>query len=192
MATYPVGAFFLTRVGGATGWLIGAGQALAGDPSRWEHAGIVTSEQGDTVEAAPGGAFAGHLADYAGRPLLISDQPVQLWATGALAHLGDGARRAAEGNARRWVAEEALALIGTPYSALDYLALALLHLHLPSRWVRQRVEDSGHLICSALVDAVLRRAGIHLFDDDRLPGDVMPADLAAWADAHPTPLEATA
>jgi hypothetical protein len=68
---------------------------------------------------------------------------------------------------------------------LDYLALALLHLHLPAAsWVRKRVKSSGHMICSQLCDAVYRRAGIELFTDGRLEGDVMPADLAAWAEDH--------
>jgi hypothetical protein len=61
--------------------------------------------------------------------------------------------------------------------------LGLAHLHLPSTWVRHRVESSGHLICSALCDRAYQRAGIHLFNDpQRLPGDVMPSDLADWAD----------
>jgi hypothetical protein len=38
--------------------------------------------------------------------------------------------------------------------------------------------------CAQLVDACFARAGIHLFDDGRLSGDVMPSDLAAWAEDH--------
>jgi hypothetical protein len=173
MDTYPVGAFFLTQITGPTGWLIGVGQALAGDPSRYEHAGVIISESGDVVEAEPGGARVSNLSEYKGRPLLISDAPV-------LNSLADW--MAGERALRDHVVVEAKKLVGVGYSALDYLALALLHLHLPSSWVRNRVEKSGHMICSQLVDAIYERAGIHLFTDGRLPGDVAPADLAAYAE----------
>jgi hypothetical protein len=43
--------------------------------------------------------------------------------------------------------------------------------------VRDFVADEGHLICSQLVDEAYLRAGVHLFDDGRLPGDVTPGDL---------------
>ena len=33
------------------------------------------------------------------------------------------------------------------------------------------------MICSQLVDEAYARAGVQLFDDGRLPGDVTPADL---------------
>ena len=33
------------------------------------------------------------------------------------------------------------------------------------------------MICSQLVDEAYKRAGVQLFDDNRLPGDVDPNDL---------------
>jgi hypothetical protein len=182
--TYPVGSFFLTTVPGWGGYLISVGQALAGDPSRWDHAGIVIDADGTVVEAEPGGARIGHLSAYAGQPLLVCDGPVQEWLTSKDARFGCPCGCEAEGAIRDEIVAEARKLIGTPYSIADYAALGLLHLHLPSTWVRRRVETSGHLICSALVDRAMCRAGIHLFDDGRLSGDVMPADLAAWAEDH--------
>jgi cell wall-associated NlpC family hydrolase len=183
---YPVGSFFLTTVPGWGGYLISLGQALAGDPSRWDHAGIVVDSDGTVVEAEPGGARIGHLSAYAGQPLLVCDGPVQrelaLFDAGQIRW--DRSRDDLEQFLRDDVVTEARKLIGTPYSIADYVALGLLHLHLPSTWVRQRVETSGHLICSALVDRAMCRAGIHLFDDGRLSGDVMPADLAAWAEDY--------
>lgn len=73
--------------------------------------------------------------------------------------------------------------IGTPYSFLDYLSLALLHLGLPRRLTARRVTDSGHMICSQLVDTILTRAGVHLFQDGRLPQDVTPGALFRRAGA---------
>jgi hypothetical protein len=161
------------------GKLIAAGQAFSGDASRWTHAFIVLNDN-TVIEAEPGGARIGHLSAYAGRPLLVSDAPVQEWLRD---DYRPGALRSTD---ELWIrgrlTTAARSLVGIPYSALDYAALALLHLHLPSTWVRDRVQRSGHMICSQLVDAVYARAGIRLFTDGRRPGDVMPAHLAAWAE----------
>jgi len=183
-------------VHGVAGFLIGVGQALAGEPSRYGHAGIITSPDGAVVEAEPGGAREGHLSDYADEPLLICDGPIQQ----ALAVKRQSLRQLAtsspamallapsvedvETDLRRRVVAQAVSMIGTPYSAMDYLALAAWHLHLPSAWLRERVANTGRVICSQLVDLCYEKVGIHLFDDGRLPGDVMPADLAGWADDY--------
>lgn len=169
---YLPGSFFVTTVTGWVGFLIALGQLLCGKPSAYMHAGLIVSSFGDTVEGRPGGATFGHVDNYRGRLLLIGD-PVAWWAA---THPGVDVQALREA-----VAVEGDALRGTPYSPLDYVALALLHLHLPSGWVRRRVESSGHLICSALVDRALTRAGIHMFAG-RLSGDVMPSDLADLAD----------
>jgi hypothetical protein len=174
---YRPGSFFLTTINGPAGFGIGLGQALAGSPSRYEHAGLIVDVDGTTVEAEPGGARIAHLSDYAGRPLLISDGPVQSY----LRQL-QALDNVPELLVRQRIIAAAQSLRGVPYSPTDYVALALLYLHMPSGWIRRRVQSSGHMICSQLVDAVYQRAGIHLFDDGRLPGDVMPADLAAWAE----------
>jgi hypothetical protein len=73
---------------------------------------------------------------------------------------------------------------GTPYSWLDYLALAWAEWKLPGwKLLRNYVEDSGHLICSAYVDRVYSDSGIHLYTDPpRLPGDVTPGDLDLYDD----------
>lgn len=174
MSDYKPGSFFLVSVQGLAGFGIGLGQALAGAPSRYEHAGMIIGADGSTVEARPGGAVIGNVAAYEGRALLVSDGPVQQWAHGWNA--------ADVESLRGRIVYEAHDLVGVPYSPLDYVALALLHLHLPSKWIRQRVQSSGHVICSQLVDLCYQRAGVHLFSDGRLPGDVMPSDLAAWAE----------
>jgi hypothetical protein len=44
-------------------------------------------------------------------------------------------------------------LVGTPpYSLLDYASLALLHTGIERAAVRERVESSGQMVCSQLVD----------------------------------------
>lgn len=163
------GSFFVTSITGWAGWGIGVAQALAGAPSRWEHAGVVLTADGHTLEAEPGGARVGQVSDYAGRGVVVSAWVPEHnpFTPDLLAAVGAG-------------------LLGTPYSGLDYVALGLLHLHLPSGWVRRRVKASGRLICSQLVDEFYLRCGYHMFDDGRLPGDVMPSDLAKWIDQHTT------
>lgn len=190
---YKPGAFFLTTIGGRTGFWVGVGQALTGHPSRWTHAGIIGYE-GTTWEAAPGGVRTGTLAELRSKPHLVCDAPVQEAVDRLVLPMVLGARERAERRLRAQVVVKASLLWGTPYSFLDYLALALHHLEVQltgrpaggrwalTRWVRRRVESSGHLICSAYVDRVMFRAGIRLYDDGRMHGDVMPTHLAAYAD----------
>jgi hypothetical protein len=181
MSDYKPGSYFLAHITGPVGYGIALGQALAGSGSRWTHAGLILEADGTILEAEPGGARIANISKYDGRPLLVSDGPVRKWALDWAARY-PGASRVPIPEKRAAVVAEARKLVGVPYSPTDYLALALLHLHLPSKWIRDRVQSSGHMICSQLVDAVYLRAGVHLFSDGRLPGDVMPADLAAWAE----------
>lgn len=182
---YPPGSMFLTRIQGRTGWWVGTAQALLGMPSEWTHAGIV-GPHGVTYEAAPGGVHEGHVDDLQGRPHIVCDAPVRLAV--AAANLPDvEARGEYERQLREAVVFAAREMLGTPYSFLDYVALALYHLapNAPvTKWARSRVQSSGHLICSAFDDRTFDRAGIHLYDDGRLPGDVTPSDLDAWIDDH--------
>jgi hypothetical protein len=188
MSDYKPGSYFLAHITGPVGYGIALGQALAGSGSRWTHAGLILDTDGTILEAEPGGARIANISKYDGRPLLVSDGPVQWFLAKARAEIEPaiGWDPRAEAMARSNVVTETRKLVGVPYSGLDYLALAALHLHLPSKWIRDRVQSSGHMICSQLVDAVYLRAGIHLFSDGRLPGDVMPADLAAWAEDFET------
>jgi hypothetical protein len=183
MSDYKPGSYFLAHITGPVGYGIALGQALAGSGSRWTHAGLILEADGTILEAEPGGARIANVSKYDGRPLLVSDGPVQRnLANWRASGVPAGPLSRFEASIRAAIVADARKLVGIPYSPTDYLALALLHLHLPSKWIRDRVQSSGHMICSQLVDAVYLRAGIHLFSDGRLPGDVMPADLAAWAE----------
>jgi hypothetical protein len=75
------------------------------------------------------------------------------------------------------VAAAALALKGIPYSWLDYQAIALHHLHVPTPHLKSYIESTGHQICSQLADYAALKGGWHLFDDGRWPGYVPPCDL---------------
>lgn len=151
------GELGLTTMGSWISWWVVLGQALLGDASRYTHAFVVTSET-ELVEAWSSGARPNELSAYAGHPLLFS----------AL-DLTD--------QQRRDVVAHAKSLEGTPYSFLDYLSLALLHWGIRPGWLTDYVKNSGHMICSQLVDEAFRRAGVHLFTDGRLPQDVTPGAL---------------
>ena len=151
------GDFGLAQISGVLGFAIKVGQLLNGDTSRYTHAFIVLDRY-TVMEAQPGGARVASInlyknaAVFSGIPL--SDEQ------------------------RERVVAIARSLEFTPYGFWDYLALALTRLRIPSGWLRRRVADSGHMICSQLVDQVYTRAGIKLFTDGRLSQDVTPGDLA--------------
>lgn len=59
--------------------------------------------------------------------------------------------------------------IGIGYSFLDYGACACHRLHLPVPGLREYIEDTGHAMCSQLVDQAAAAAGWHLFGKQAVP-----------------------
>lgn len=152
------GDFGVTQIAGHIGLLIRLGQWLLGDGGAdFEHAFVYVGG-GAIVEAEPRGALRSPLSRY-------DKYRIEWWTCPP-----------ERGPA---IAGVALDLIGTPYSALDYLVLAAERLRLPlaAQLLRHRVKATGRMICSQLVDEAYLRAGVHLFDDGRDPGDVTPGDL---------------
>ncbi|TQF07542.1 hypothetical protein E6W39_24325 [Kitasatospora acidiphila] len=161
-----LGDIGLVRIRGTVGLLIRLGQWLNGDGfSTQEHAFVVVGPDADgrqqLVEAQPGGARLGLLTEYDDRHVLYV----------APAGLTDWQR------AQIAVAAEDLAAARTPYSFLDYLALAVHRFRLPVPGLRRYVAATGHMICSQLCDLAYQRAGEQLFADGRWNGYVTPADL---------------
>ncbi len=79
------------------------------------------------------------------------------------------------------IRRRALLMQGTPYSFIGIFVMSVGCLGLPNRWLATHLEHNGRVFCSQLVCQVYSAAGVHLFADDRLPGQVSPGDLAELA-----------
>jgi hypothetical protein len=184
--TIQLADYACVPVAGAIGRGIELAQWLNGDGfAAFEHALIYAGHFDSTPHADPRwveGSGPGHYvveAQTAGARLRCldfapQDYPGARWSTGHVA-LTDAQRGA--------IADAAFALLGTPYSFLDYAALSAhrLELHPLDYALKGRVASSKHLICSQLVDLCYEKAGVHLFNDKRWPGYVTPLDLAKLA-----------
>jgi uncharacterized protein YycO len=158
LMTEPLpGDFGLTKIRGLAGAFVNFGQWFVGDFAPVQHA-LVYVGNGLVVQAMPSGAEVIALED-------ASD--VVQWSTG-LIDLTD--------EERFEIGVQALCLVGTPYSFLDYVSIALERLGVRPRFIRDYVASSGHLICSQLVCEAYSRAGVELFPGT-FPGDVTPGDL---------------
>jgi uncharacterized protein YycO len=153
----------LTKIKGSVGWLIDLGQFIIRDESRYSHAFVVLDDE-TVLEAMPGGAIITPLENYSGYNK--DGNPVAVYLQLPLTQ-----------EQRYAIVSEARPLVGIPYSFLDYFALAAERFGLKTKWIKNYVADTGHMICSQLADEVYKRAGIQLFRDGRLPQDVTPGDL---------------
>lgn len=148
MTTPLPGDFGLVSIEGGVGFAIRLGQFLNGDGFRnYEHAFIYIGN-GQIVEAEPGGARISQLSEYDGRSILWSTELVDLNARD-----------------RQDICSDVVAFVGTPYSFLDYLCIALYRFHLKVPGVTNRVEKSKHMICSQLVATVYHQSGINMTKD---------------------------
>ena len=147
------GDFGLVRIKGDTGWDIRFGQFLNGDGfSKAEHALFYGGKDSDgvdfVIEAEPGGVRTAPLSEYDGRSIFWSTDLIPL-----------------TDQERFYIIQKAMALIGTPYSFLDYLLIALYRLHVRPKFLVARVQGTGHVICSQLVAQIY---------DQVLPGGFTP------------------
>ena len=148
--TPALGAFGVVRTGG---WVARGIRWVT--HSTVNHAFVYVGD-GKIVEAEPSGAILA--------PIHYSDI---IWS--AAPPRGKGAA----------IAAAAKKLVGTPYSWLDCACIGLAKLfgwHVPGP-VRARLNRRERLMCSQLVDTAYLDAGVHLFSDGRIPGDVSPGDL---------------
>ena len=164
------GDFACVSVHGAGGRLIHLVEDLDGAIwDMYQHVELYVGG-GQVVEAEPGGARTRDLRAY------VTPGQLTLWSTGRI-HLTAAQRDA--------IVTAAFGYIGTPYSWLDYAAIAAHRLRLPLPGLRAYVASTHHQICSQLIDQCFADAGVHLFEDGRWPGFVTPADLAGLIEEAP-------
>lgn len=152
--TPRLGEFFVVRTDDLAGAAI-----RAVTHSTVNHAGVYVGH-GMIVEAQPGGACLTPASVY--RDATWSGPGI----TQGQGHL---------------IAQQARSHIGDPYSWVDCACIGLTDLlgwHVPGA-VRDRLENPHRNMCSQLVDRAYADAGVHLFTDGRIPGDVSPEDLRA-------------
>lgn len=151
--------FGLVTIPGTVGELISIGQWANGDGyTDVDHAFILIDDQDTILEAEPGGARLRSYTEYDGSTITWSS-----W------DLTDEERdRIAAGYPK---------YVDVPYSAADYFALASHRLHVPVPGLKTYVANSGHLICSQLVDRLYHDGGQEMFQDGRWDGYVTPASL---------------
>lgn len=154
------GDFFIVRTGGWQAWVI---RTLT--RSVVNHAGILVPG-GRVVEAEPAGARLGWAKAY----------PDAIWSQVDLSE-----------QERAAVTLAATNLLDIPYSWWDCACIGLADTfgHRVPLLIRRRLERTDRLMCSALVDYAYDQAGVHLFTDGRLFGDVSPGDLLPLCQPNP-------
>jgi hypothetical protein len=174
------GDFCVIPISGGVGFGIEVGQWILALADGWprakvramrpfDHAEIFIGQPdadgpyGYTIGAYPGGAAKKPL------PCPPEQLPGSIWSSG-LIDLTAAQRDGIVG----WAVDH----IGTPYSFIDYVAIAAHGLHLPVPGLRAYIASTRHEICSQLVDSAYLANGVHLYADGRWPGYVDPLDLA--------------
>lgn len=140
-----------------TSRLIQLGEVLSGGGfTMFDHAVICSRVRRDgtvyIVEATPRGAE---------ETVWHYDDHDHLWSTGIV-------------KTSTRAGKAALAYLGTPYSWLDYAAIAARASHLWAPGLRHYVASTKHLVSGQLVDRAELDAGVHLLTDRRWPGWVRP------------------
>jgi hypothetical protein len=77
------------------------------------------------------------------------------------------------------VADAAIDYVGTPYNFFTYakLAAGAFRMRFTEAWLRKHMSTRKDMMCSQHADQSQADAGWHVFDDGRLPQDVVPAEL---------------
>lgn len=156
--TYTPGDYFVVRTPGFAGRVI-----RVATRSRVNHAGVIVTADGGTVEMQPRswrwwrGACVN---DHVPADAYIVSPPLR-----------DGQRRGVAALAERYRD------VGTRYNWLGLVALYLAQRGVRWRWVLDVCRDSRNLFCSQLVDNCYTIAGLTLFDDGRASGVISPGDL---------------
>lgn len=148
------GTYACVRTRGLYPWLI-----RVGTRSKYDHAFIICDD-GQIIEAQPGGARWAQLSDYDGE-LVVFDTAEPMTQAQRIA-----------------VVSKAITLLGTPYGWTDIARLALRCLGLQWGWLTKAADNERAMICSQLVAACGAAAGLDWQCGREAPAAVTPGDLA--------------
>jgi hypothetical protein len=118
-------------IGDGISWL--TGKMIRGfTHSGYDHAFIITSGDGDIVEARPGGARRSHISEYDGLKMIFSSTDMTA-------------------DQRNGIIETANTCTGTGYGYLDICYLGLYLKGFQNKYLFDLVTDENRMICSQLV-----------------------------------------
>lgn len=139
--------------------------------SRLSHAALITSTDGEMVEAMPGGARKAHASEYAGCYALVSTPE------------GDAAHRAL-------VVEAAEMMVGVSYNDLGIVDDGLESLGVFWKWLADIANSDHEVICSQLVALCGARGGFDWLCGKKLASEVTPGDLGRRPGMQPVEVKA--
>jgi hypothetical protein len=168
IAKPQAGDFGLVAIKGFPGRAIWFGQGINKNGWRdYQHAVLCVGDD-EVVQAEPGGATIVPVSTYDGTNIVWS-------------HWSDEILTSA---VRDSIAKHGRALEGVGYSALDYGAIALHRFGINPPGLREFIANTGHMICSELVDEGITRGLVeasktvkNVFNDGRWAGYVTPLAL---------------
>lgn len=131
-----------------------------GTHSRYDHTFMITSMEGEIVQAMPGGVEKAHISQYAGRPMKISS--------------GISMNKAQQDA----LVKAAYSMVGTPYNDLGIFDDGLEAIGAHWRWLADVASGDHELICSQAVALMGKAAGYDWMCGKRDSSEVTPADLA--------------
>lgn len=143
-----------------------------GTRSAFNHAGMITSVEGDTVEAQPGGVRKGHLSAYNGYKAVIS--------SGLSMDLDQQTK----------VVAAAAAMIGVPYNDLGIVDDGLESLGIVWKWLANAANTDEELICSQAVALMGKAGGYDWMCGKADASEVTPGDLARQSWMRPWEIKA--
>lgn len=155
MKPYPeAGRYIVVRTGGFASWVIREAT------HSWANHAFITLEDGEIIEAQPGGVVRSHIEKYNTCRMAINSAEVY------------------EPDTANLVAAKAVSLIGIQYNDLDILDLGLESLGVGWKWLAKAAGADGRLICSQAVALCGQAARMDWLCGRSSLAEVRPSDLA--------------
>lgn len=144
----------------------GAAMIKIGTRSRYNHVFMITSTDGEIVQAMGGGVEKAHISDYAGRPMRISSGISM------------------NSDQQALLVRSAYSMVGVPYNDLALFDDGLEAIGAMWRYLAKLASDDHELMCSQAVALMGKAAGYDWMCGKREPSEVTPGDLGRCGWMH--------